>query len=46
MAICLCLLAGEQWTARAAGNQSRGVPGSEERRNIREHVTVAAAEQR
>lgn len=39
-------LAGEQWTPRAAWNQSRGFPDSEEGGRIREHVTVAAADQR
>lgn len=46
MAVHFCILAGEQWTPRAAGNQSRGFPDSEARRRIREHVTVAAADQR
>lgn len=39
-------VAGEQWTPRAAWNQSRGFPDSEEGGRIREHVTVAAADQR
>lgn len=40
----VCVIsAGEQRTSRAAGNQSRGFPDSEERRCIREHVTVAVA---
>lgn len=42
---CLCILAGEQWTSRAAGNQPWGFHDSEERRRIGEHVAVAVANQ-
>lgn len=42
---CLCILAGEQWTPRAAGNQPWGFHDSEERRRIGEHVAVAVANQ-
>ncbi len=45
-AVHFCILAGEQRTSRAAGNQSRGFPDSEARRRVREHVAVAAADQR
>lgn len=41
----LCISVGEQWTPRAAGNQSGSFSGSEERRPIRQHVAVATAHQ-
>lgn len=43
--LCLCILAGEQWTPRAARNQPWGLHDSEKRRRIREHVVVAIANQ-
>lgn len=44
--ISVSVLAGKQGTSRAAGNQSWGFLGSEERRRIREHIAIAVADQR
>lgn len=44
--VCICVLAWEQWTPGAAGNQSWSFHDSEERRHVREHPHATAVTQR
>lgn len=43
--LMLFCAAGEQRSARAVGNQPRGVSGAEERQHVWQHVSLAAAHQ-